>query len=138
MDLGFENSIKSKTNEELIDIYITPNSYQPEFVSLVFNEINKRNLPVDVINKIKGEKQKVEISNLAVGKQGSPLYIAVCFCLALFGGIPAIISGYIYGFSKHKGPDGNSYFVYNEGTRKLGYGILGTGIIMTLIELQLR
>ncbi len=138
MDLDFENNLGAKTNEELIDIYINPEFYQPEFVALTLKEINRRNLPVDAMNKIKAEKEKVEVSTMQVGKQGNSIYIAICFCLALLGGIPAMISGYIYGFSKHKGPDGNSYFVYNESTRKLGYGILAVGVLMALIELQFR
>lgn len=50
------------------------------------------------------ENKKVS-KHLETGKAGSPLYIALCFVLALFGGILGIYAGYIYSKSKVKDVD---------------------------------
>ena len=41
----FEEVVKSKTNEELVDIYVNAADYQPEFLALAEAEVVKRNIP---------------------------------------------------------------------------------------------
>lgn len=138
MEFDFELQVQAKTDDELIAIYVNPDFYQSEFVAATKAEIVKRKLPITSIEQIKQEKDKVSIAHLSVGKQGSPLYMFICFLLAFLGGIPAIISGYIYGFSKTRGPDGEAYYVYNETTRKMGVAILVIGFAVLLYHLAGR
>ena len=40
----FEEVVKSKTNEELVDIFVNAADYQPEFLALAEAEVVKRNI----------------------------------------------------------------------------------------------
>lgn len=136
MDFDFSKAVQSKTDAELTDAYINSGSYQPEYIALVLQEIQKRNLPIDDMEAVKAENTNVALARIAVGRQGNTIYMILCFALALLGGLLGIIAGYIYATSTHKGPDGNLYYVYNDTTRKLGYGILVTGVIILFVSIM--
>ncbi len=138
MEFDFGTDVQLKSDNELIDIYINPSFYQPAMIDTVTAEITRRKLPIEALKKIKAEKEMASVLNLAVGKQGNTLYIVICYCLVLLGGIPGIIAGYIYYFSKQKGPDGQEYYVYNESTRKLGLGMLVIGCILFFYTIMTR
>lgn len=138
MEFDFGTDVQLKSDNELIDIYINPSFYQQDMVDAVTTEIQQRKLPIEALNKIKTEKDRASVTNLALGKQGNTLYIVICYCLVLLGGIPGIIAGYIYYFSKQKGSDGQQYYVYNESTRKLGLGMLIIGSIVFFYAIMTR
>ena len=136
MNINFEEQIAAKTNEELIEIFTNQEHYQPSFVENVKKEIIKRNIPINAVEKIKQQKENIESQVLALGKQGNPIYMALIAGSAIFGGIIAIVGGYIYAYSKHTDGNGERYFVYNESTRKWGRIIFGVGLaVLVLISL---
>ena len=128
MQFDFENQIKKKTDQELTDIFINAKDYNPEFVKLAEQELNARNINLDVSKRVKDKTLYVDTKQLLEGKAGSPLYIFLCFALAFLGGLIAIFAGYIYGYSKTKGHDGKEFYVYNEQTRNIGKLMMWLGI----------
>jgi len=56
MENIFEQKIKAKTNEELIDIFINSKDYQPAFIDAVEVEILKREIPIDSLKETREEK----------------------------------------------------------------------------------
>lgn len=135
MDFNFEEQIKSKTNNELTEIYINPKEYNLDFVKLAELELTKRNVDLDLSKEAKKETSKLGNTNLAKGKQGSPLYIFICFVLAFMGGVLGIFAGYIYNQSKTTNLEGEKFYVYNEDTRKWGKMIMWVGSIFFLFYL---
>lgn len=132
MNFNYDEQIKMKSNSELVEIYTNPSAYQHEFVELAKLEIVKRNIPVQTLDEIKEKKEIIEAHGLAIGKQGSPLYMAFIGLAALSGGVPAIVGGYIYAYSTHSDINGKKYFVYNESTRSWGRIIFYIGVCIAL------
>jgi len=134
----FKQIIKAKTDNELTDIFINPNDYQPEFIALVEQELRDRNIPVESLLKLKTQKEQIDDTNLELGKQGSQFWIVAGFVGSLAGGIWAIGAGYSYAYSKHKSKSGKEYYVYNESTRKYGRWMLTIGSIIFGMTLASR
>ncbi len=128
MKFDFTDQIKQKTDKELTDIFINARDYDPEFVRLAEEELSARNINLDASKQIKEKTLEVNKQQLQTGKSGSPLYIFLCFILALLGGVLAIYAGYIYSQSKIKDSDGNEFFAYDEQTRQFGKIIMWLGI----------
>ena len=123
----FENQIKEKTDNQLSEIFINANKYQPEFIKLVELELVHRKIPIDSLKFIKEKQDKILDESLEIGKQGNPVWIIVSFISSLFGGLPGIVAGYVYAYSMHKNSKGDKYYYYNESTRKYGRWILIMG-----------
>lgn len=123
----FEIQIKEKTDNQLSDIYLNSNDYQPEFIKLVELEILNRNIPIDSLNFIKVKKEAISDKTLAIGVQGNHYWIMASFLACLFGGIVGILAGYIYAYSKHKNANYVEFYYYNESTRKYGKWMLCVG-----------
>jgi hypothetical protein len=138
MNINFAEQISMKSNKELVEIYTNYSAYQPEFVELARQEIISRNIPLDALEDLKERKEAIEAQYLAIGKQGSPIYLTLIGLAAFGGGIPAIIGGYIYAYAKHSDINGEKYFVYNETTRKWGRIILYLGVGVFLLTLLLN
>lgn len=132
-DAEFPEQIKRKTDKELIDIYVNAHEYQPAFVELAIEELGKRNISLDSYKQIREQKKQKVSKHLETGKAGSPLYIALCFVLAILGGILGIYAGYIYSHSKVKDIDGREFYVYDDSTRKLGKLMMLIGVIAIII-----
>lgn len=132
-DTEFPEQIKRKTDKELIDIYVNPHEYQPAFVELAIEELGKRNINLDSYRQAREQKRQKASKQIETGKSGSPLYITLCFVLALFGGILGIYAGYIYSQSKVKDIDGREFYVYDDSTRKLGKLMMLIGIIAIIV-----
>jgi hypothetical protein len=132
-DAEFPEQIKRKTDKELINIYLNAHEYQPAFVELATGELGKRNISLDGYKQVKEQKNQKVSKQLEIGKAGSPLYITLCFVLALFGGILGIYAGYIYSQSKVKDIEGREFYVYDDSTRKLGKLMMLIGIIAIII-----
>lgn len=132
---NFEEIIKEKSNNELTDIFINPEEYQPEFISLVEKELVNRRIPVESLLKLKEQREEISDVNLELGEQGSQFWIVAGFIGSIFGGIWAIGAGYSYAYSKHKSKNGKEYYVYNESTRKYGRWMLTIGCIILGITL---
>jgi hypothetical protein len=135
MKFDFRDQIKQKTNDELNEIFINAKDYNPDFVRLAEQELKDRNIDIDASKQIRVQATEQATAQLKEGKEGSPLYILVCFVLAFLGGLIAIYAGYIYSQSKIKSPDGELFYVYNEQTRQLGKIMMGLGTVVFLFLL---
>ncbi len=138
MQPDFTLQIKKQTDQELIDIYNNPADYNPEFVKLVYMELQLRNVPIEAYADVRDQNEEVRKQQLQQGKKGSPLYILLSFVLALLGGLLGIYAGYIYSQSKTKDNDGEQYYVYDEQTRHWGNIIMWMGIGIFLLTLLVR
>ena len=127
MKFDFTEQIKQKSDEELAQIFVNAKDFNPEFVSLAEKELKSRNISIDSSLQKKDIAADTDIEQLSRGKPGSPLYILLCFVLAIFGGIIAMYAGYIYAYSKNSDGSGNHFYVYNEETRQLGRIMLWVG-----------
>jgi len=134
----FNKVITSKSDDELIKIYVNTTDYQPEFIALVEAEIITRKIPLNSLNSLRNQKEIIDEQKIDVGKQGSQFWMVFAFIASLVGGIWGIVAGYQYAYSKHKNSDGDEFFVYNETTRNYGKGMLITGCVMLFIQVILR
>lgn len=140
MTQDFETQIKEKTDNQLSEIYLNANDYQPEFIKLVELELVKRKIPLDSLTFIREKKDDISDETLEIGKQGNQFWIIAAFLLSLFGGLWGIVAGYQYAYSKHKNAKGIEYYYYNESTRKygrwmliVGCSVLGLAILSKII-----
>ena len=140
MTQDFETQIREKTDNQLSEIYLHANDYQPEFIKLVELELVKRKIPLDFFTFIREKKDEISDETLAIGKQGSQFWIVAAFLLSLLVGLWGIVAGYQYAYSKKKNAKGIEYFYYNESTRKYGRWMLivgGVKVFLTLVLLTL-
>ncbi|MCW3118157.1 MAG: hypothetical protein JWM28_2239 [Chitinophagaceae bacterium] len=138
MRFDFADQIRQKTDNELNDIFINAGDYNPEFVRLAEEELKIRNIDMDTSKQVKEKIVQTEKIHLSEGKAGSPLYIFLCFVLALLGGFLGIYAGYIYSQSKTKTNEGEEFYVYNENTRQLGTTMMWLGIAVFVFFLLRR
>lgn len=128
MKFDFTDQIKQKTDKELTDIYINAKDYNPDFVKLAEEELQSRNINLVGSAKQREEVEQAVTEELKQGKDGNPLYIFLCFVLALLGGLLGIYAGYVYSQSKKTAANGESYYAYNKETRKLGKIMMAVGV----------
>jgi hypothetical protein len=130
MNLDFQEQVSSKSNEELLDIYIHADDYQQSFVKVVVQELKKRNVSLESTERQKEEKQKTKDQSMAMGVPGDPLYIVLGFISAFLGGFLGIVAGYVYSQSKQKNNPRGDFYVYDEPTRTKGYAMLVIGLLV--------
>jgi hypothetical protein len=133
MSIDFQEQITTKTDVELIDIYINQEDYQEGFVNAVAVELVKRNVSPERYQQKRKEKEVIITRQLEEGIPGDQAFIALAFIAALLGGFIGIIAGYIYGQSKKDG-----HYVYDEKTRKYGNIILAIGVFVFLATIAWR
>jgi hypothetical protein len=138
MDMNFQNHIATKTNDELISIFLNAEQYQPEFVDLAIEELNKRNVDISSCKIAKEANEITTLEKIANGKQGSAVYISLGFISALLGGILGIFIGYTYAQSRNKEIGDGSIYIYNQNTRNLGTGMMLLGIADFFILIVLK
>jgi len=126
----FEEVVKSKTNEELVDIYVNAADYQPEFLALAEAEVVKRNIPLESLKSIREQKESIDERILEIGEQGNVFWILLGFLASLAGGAVGIIVGYNFAYSKRENLKGEEIFYYNETTRKYGRWMLTFGCLI--------
>lgn len=133
MDFAFREQVKTKTDQELVDIYINQDGYQQNFVSAAIDELQLRKINIGELQK---EKELKEIKNLEKtfsGKPGNSTWIILAFISAFLGGLLGIIAGYIYSQSKK---DGN--YVYDVQTRKYGTIMFVVGLFVFALTIGWR
>ena len=135
MKFDFTDQIKEKTDKELTDIYINARDYNPEFVRLAKEELLARNIVLDSFAVQKEAAEQLVKNQFKEGRDGNPLYIFICFGLALLGGLLGIYAGYVYSQSKIKTDDGESYYAYNKETRRMGKLMMLVGVLSILFIL---
>lgn len=135
MKFDFTSQIKQKTNEDLTEIFINSGNYSPEFVALAEKELVFRNVNPDLFKQKQQEVKQIAGKRFENERPGSPLYILICFIMAVFGGFIAIYAGYIYSQSKQKNAEGQEFYVYDAQTRQLGTIMMWVGIAVLLFFL---
>ena len=133
--MDFQDQIIHKPDQELLDIFVNSDDYQPEFVKQVYDELTKRGVTLEKYEKEKEARAGLSEKALQQGKKGDEIYIVLGFISALLGGVIGIIAGYTYYQSKEEGPNGNRYYIYDEKTRKQGQVMMIVGILVFLLLL---
>jgi len=133
--MEFKEQIAGKTDQELLDIYSNSGEYQDSFVMLARQELLDRGVRLEEIEKEKDSKLALFKSEFENGKKGNEVYIILGFISAVLGGLLGIIFGYIFSQTKHSGPDGERFYVYEKKTRDLGRIMMLVGVFMLLISL---
>ena len=130
MNTDFKEQVATKTDQELIHIYINPDDFQENFVSAVADELSRRNVSIERFKQEREQKEKIKTEQLEKGIQGDSTYVTLAFISAFLGGLIGIIAGYVYSQSKKDG-----HYVYNEKTRKQGKVMLAIGVLVLLATL---
>jgi hypothetical protein len=135
MKFDFTDQIKQKTDKELTDIYVNAKDYNPDFVKLAEEELQARNINLAGSTKQREKVEQAVTEELKQGRDGNPIYIFLCFVLALMGGLLGIYAGYVYSQSKINIANGESYYAYNKETRRLGklMMMVGAGAIFVIL-----
>ncbi len=130
MITDFENRIQEKTDNELADIYLHSEDYQPEFVRIVKKHLAARKIPLVSYIILKETNDAIEDEKLNTGKPGNMYLIVLFFVILLIGSIIGILAGYHYTFSKQRNSKGEEKYVYNDKTRIYGKFMLAIGVIL--------
>lgn len=136
--MDFQEQIISKTDQELLNIYVNSDEYQDEFVNQTYQELIKRGVPLDKYKKEKEIKSRLAKELMEQGRKGNELYIVLGFVSAFLGGLIGIIAGYVFSQSKQVAPSGESYYVYKKQTRDNGRIMMIIGIFAFLITMIWR
>jgi hypothetical protein len=131
--MDFQEQIAVKTDQELLDIYINPEQYQEAFVNQSRQELMRRGVSLDKYENERATQILLKTEQFQEGRSGNDLYIGLGFVSAVLGGLIGIYAGYVYSQSKHRGPTGKEYYVYNKETRDKGRIMLIIGVFAFLI-----
>jgi hypothetical protein len=131
---NFNETVKSKTNNELLVMVYEFDRWSPEMLLAIENElVNRDILPTD----IKDKKQKMidaEEIELSKGREASLLGQIVGW-LTVFG-LLGIYIGYNYTFSKVRSKYSDKvFFKYDDNSRKNGSYLFYTSIVLSAIGL---
>lgn len=138
MSTEFSLQIHTKSDAELVDIYLNDKDYQPEFVAVVTETLQQRGLSLEALIAMRNERYAALDAQLAAGRPGSTVLIGLGYVSALLGGIAGIVVGYIYYRSTQPSVDGQQrYYLYDGDTRRHGRNILVLGLVV-LAALLLR
>jgi len=131
--MNFQEDIVTKTNQDLIEIYVNADNYQPEFVNQVYEELTKRGVSLE--QYIAEKEAKSHASNLLLeqGRKGNEVYLILGFISAFLGGIIGIIVGYTFSQSKLYGPSGERFYTFDKQTRDKGRIMMTIGVFVFLI-----
>jgi hypothetical protein len=135
MHPDFQNQIESKTEEELLEIYLHSDQYQSEFAELVEQELTGRKVDLSSYKLRKEHRIAYYTELYKDGRPGNTVYIILGFVSALLGGFLGIWTGYVFSQSKHKEFGDGSFYVYDQKTRNMGIGMMALGIMAFMIEL---
>ena len=135
--MHFSETIKDKTDNELLDIFYNVNAWNPEMVEGVKKELTKRNiLPAEIIK----EKSGLEIEDnftLEIGKKAG-LFGQIVGWLCVFG-LVGIAIGYHYAYSKETSRyTGEVYYAYDEASRQNGRYLFTISIILSCFTIMYR
>ena len=131
---NFKAVVEDKTNEELVRMVYGFDEWSPEMLSVVEEELSKRNILPEDINERKKELIEKEHTQLMQGKNASP-FGQVIGWLTVFG-LLGILIGYQYAFSKVRSKyTGKEYFKYNEASKRNGSYLFYTSICLSAIAI---
>jgi hypothetical protein len=135
----FKNKVKEKTDQELADIFLNAKEYQPEYITIVEQEMINRKVPN--YETLKTRKEKLEEkanTEIEYGRAGTTMWIALYFLSSLFGGIIGIIAGYNYAFSERENSKGEKYYTFTKETRNMGMIMFFLGLIVLVLAIYMK
>ena len=138
MTTNFQDQVSSKSDSELLDIFVNADDYQEAFVNVVEQELIRRDVNLEKVRRQREVKSKHTQEQYGKGRQGNEAYIVLSFISAFLGGLLGIIAGYIYSQSKHRDNAGIKHYVYDAKTRELGRIMMIVGILVLLVTLIWR
>ena len=63
MKIDFNEQLTTKTDQELIDIYINHDDFQENFVTAAVEELNKRNVSIEHFKQEGRRREKLKLNN---------------------------------------------------------------------------
>lgn len=127
-DVTLASLFESYTNDELMEVIAHRDEWKEEEVQLAVTVLEKRGITLSESEKERMWRQR--IAEIRKPQKGSTGWIIFGFVLALMGGLFGIMLGFAYCTLKGKDPEGNSYFIYDDGTRTLGLLMTLLGILV--------
>lgn len=128
----FLETVKSKSDEELLKMVYEFDKWSPEMLTAVEQELRDRDLLPDDIAHRKQQLAQEEAAQLSVGKEAS-LFGQIIGWLLVFGPL-GIAIGYNYAFAKVRSKySDKTYFKYKEEVRKGGRLLLIASIFVTVV-----
>jgi hypothetical protein len=125
----FTHLVKAKKNNELLTMVYQFDTWSPEMLTAVQEELSHRGiLPSDI--KTRQEKiEEAEEKVLAEGKDGSALVFLLGWLTVI--GLFGLAIGYNYGYATVTSKiSGKRFYKYNTSTRKDGRILMNTSIIL--------
>jgi len=136
-DLDFGLIAESKPDAELLQMVYEFDKWGPTMLQAVEDELGKRNLLPPDVQERKQEMIAAEKARLMEGKQAGTTGLIVGWLTVL--GLLGILIGYNYAFSKTKGKYGTeTYYIYNEESRKKGTALFYTSIVLCSLGILYR
>lgn len=121
--IDFSDTVKAKTDAELLKMVTGFSEWSPEMLSAVEKELRERNiLPAGLKEKREAAANKYD-EQLYAGKKASDIGIVFGWILCL--GWLGFFIGYHYNFSKTQNLiSGQIYYKYDESSRRMGRNIM--------------
>lgn len=135
MVFNFQEQVELKSNDELLKIYTDYDQYQDDYIDIVSKELDKRKVDFSNLKLRRQHKEAFIAEQLEKGKPGDPIFIALGFVFALFGGLIGIVAGYVYCKSRNKELGDGRHYYYDLKTRNLGTGMMILGISVLVISI---
>ena len=131
---NFQETVKNKSNDELLKIVYQFDQWSPEMLEAVEHELARRNiLPTDISIR-KQQSAEIEEEQLTKGKEPG-LIGQIIGWLGVFGFL-GIFIGYHYAFSKVRSKyTDTQYFRYNETARKNGSYLFYISMCLSVIAI---
>ncbi len=134
---SFIEIVKSKTNEELLQMVYEFAEWSPEMLASVEEELAYRNILPNDIKDRKQQLTEIEDEQLLQGKEASIIGQVIGWLTVL--GILGIFIGHYYRFSKVRNRySGKEYYRYNEHSKRNGSYLFYTAIILLSLEILYR
>ncbi|MBO6662134.1 MAG: hypothetical protein JJ909_02215 [Roseivirga sp.] len=135
-EVSGEDFLADFSNEELVDMLVNSHTYSPVMVDAAKTMLVERNPNFDFSSL---EKQKNENEEqLKTGVNGGKGQILFGYLFAIAGGIIGLGIGWFLETSKTKSNSGESYYTYDESSRKHGRRIKWLSIFFIILYTVLR
>ncbi|MGB3344497.1 MAG: hypothetical protein WBA61_11330 [Aequorivita sp.] len=124
------------TNEELYEILVKPDEWNPLDYTLAQKILSERGKPID--KELLGGLKESRLKQLAAPEGNQKPWIVAGYFFALAGGFLGLIMGYFLWTSKKTLPNGQKVFSYSSNDRKHGRYIFFIGLIVAPAAILLR
>jgi len=135
-----EHYLNEFDNEELMEIFKTPDDWSPENIAIA--RIIIRHRGVEVSKEQISAWRKERLIEIRKGKSENRIWMVAYFLgitLGLFLNLAFFLAGlgmgYYYAYSQTVDFEGEKYYIFDDNTRKIGKWMLFGGIIILIAEL---